>query len=129
MVYNAIDRQLFKPFISHPAPLTSEPYVLCVSSIDPRKNFARLIEACQGLTDAKLYIVGKYNRVFSQQMELDTTSEHIHFLGRVSDDELVRLYNVDARPNIRDYHVLRPIPTTMLDRVTNKDDFKQNPGY
>lgn len=43
--------------------------------------------------------------------------------------ELVRLYNVDARPNIRDYHVLRPIPTTMLDRVTNKDDFKQNPGY
>ena len=93
VVYNAIDRQLFKPFISHPAPLTSEPYVLCVSSIDPRKNFARLIEACQGLTGAKLYIVGKYNRVFSQQMELDTTSEHIHFLGRVSDDELVRLYN------------------------------------
>ena len=72
------------------------PFVLCVSSIDPRKNFARLIEACQGLTGAKLYIVGKYNRVFSQQMQLDTNSEHIQFLGRVSDDELVRLYNQAA---------------------------------
>ncbi|MBR1406699.1 MAG: RagB/SusD family nutrient uptake outer membrane protein [Bacteroidales bacterium] len=43
--------------------------------------------------------------------------------------ELVRLYNVDARPNIQDKHLLRPIPTTMMDRVTNKDTFVQNPGY
>ncbi|MBR2115288.1 MAG: glycosyltransferase family 4 protein [Prevotella sp.] len=111
VVYNAIDRQLFKPLPpspSHPLtpspshPLTPSPshpltpFVLCVSSIDPRKNFARLIEACQGLTGAKLYIVGKYNRVFSQQIQLDTTSDHIQFLGRVSDDELVRLYNQAA---------------------------------
>ena len=100
VVYNAIDRQLFKPLTpspSHPLTLSpSHPFVLCVSSIDPRKNFVRLIEACQGLTGAKLYIVGKYNRVFSQQMQLDTTSEHIQFLGRVSDDELVRLYNQAA---------------------------------
>ena len=89
VVYNAIDHQIFKP-------QTSDPFVLCVSSIDPRKNFARLIEACQGLTGAKLYIVGKYNRVFSQQMQLDTTSDHIQFLGRVSDEELVRLYNQAA---------------------------------
>ena len=92
VVYNAIDSQLFKPLALSP----SHPFVLCVSSIDPRKNFARLIEACQGLTGAKLYIVGKYNRVFSQQMQLDTTSNHIQFLGRVSDDELVRLYNQAA---------------------------------
>jgi glycosyltransferase involved in cell wall biosynthesis len=93
VLYNAIDRQLFKPQtsdINHP---TSDPFVLCVSSIDPRKNFARLIEACQGLTGANLYIVGKYNRVFSQQMDLDTSSDNIRFLGRVSDEELVRLYN------------------------------------
>ena len=117
VVYNAIDRQLFKP-ITSPAPSQGGecladsnsanpssplgrpgevvPFVLCVSSIDPRKNFARLIEACQGLTGAKLYIVGKYNRVFSQQMQLDTTSDHIQFLGRVSDEELVRLYNQAA---------------------------------
>ncbi len=94
VVYNAIDLQLFKPSAISQQP--SVPFVLCVSSIDPRKNFARLIEACQGLTDAKLYIVGKNNRVFSQQKELDTTSGNIHFLGKVSDDELVRLYNQAA---------------------------------
>ena len=96
VVYNAIDRQLFKPQTSDTSHQTSAPFVLCVSSIDPRKNFARLIEACQGLTGAKLYIVGKYNRVFSQQMALETTSDHIQFLGRVSDEELVRLYNQAA---------------------------------
>ena len=102
VVYNAIDRQLFRPITDIPQP--SERFVLCVSSIDPRKNFARLIEACQKLTSAKLYIVGKNNRVFRQQKELDTVkgdlqsldSEHIHFLGKVSDDELVRLYNQAA---------------------------------
>lgn len=91
VVYNAIDSQLFRPLADVPWP--EERFVLCVSSIDPRKNFARLIEACQGLTAAKLYIVGNYNRVFSEQEQLTSTSEHIHFLGRVSDQELVRLYN------------------------------------
>lgn len=91
VIYNAIDNLLFKRLSDIPP--AKEPFVLCVSSIDPRKNFARLIEACQGLTGAKLYIVGKYNRIFNQQMELDTDSDHIHFLGRVSDEELVRLYN------------------------------------
>lgn len=43
--------------------------------------------------------------------------------------EQVRLYNPDARNNIKERHLLRPIPTTMLDRVTNKDTFVQNPGY
>lgn len=43
--------------------------------------------------------------------------------------ELVAKYNVDARPNIKEKHLYRPIPTTMLDRVTNKDTFVQNPGY
>lgn len=91
VVYNAIDRQLFKTCADVSQP--EDRFILCVSSIDPRKNFARLIEACKDLTGAKLYIVGKYNRIFNQQMELDTDSDHIHFLGRVSDEELVRLYN------------------------------------
>ena len=94
VVYNAIDSQLFRPLADVPRP--EERFVLCVSSIDPRKNFARLIEACQGLTAAKLYIVGNYNRVFSEQEQLTSTSEHIHFLGRVSDQELVKLYNQAA---------------------------------
>lgn len=43
--------------------------------------------------------------------------------------ERVKLYNPDGRDNIKDFHLLRPIPTTMIDRVSNKDEFKQNPGY
>lgn len=43
--------------------------------------------------------------------------------------ERIKLYNPDARNNIKDYHLLRPIPTTMMDRITNKSEFLQNPGY
>lgn len=43
--------------------------------------------------------------------------------------ELVRKYNPDARNTIQEKHLLRPIPTSMMDRVTNKDEFHQNPGY
>jgi len=43
--------------------------------------------------------------------------------------ERVRLYNVDAAPNIQEYHLLRPIPQTQIDRVSNPGDFPQNPGY
>lgn len=43
--------------------------------------------------------------------------------------ELIRKYNVDARPNIQEKHLLRPIPTTMMDRVTNKNEFTQNPEW
>ncbi|KUG07449.1 RagB/SusD family nutrient uptake outer membrane protein [Solirubrum puertoriconensis] len=41
----------------------------------------------------------------------------------------VRTFNPEAGPNIRDYHLLRPIPQRQLDAVLNKDEFKQNPGY
>lgn len=43
--------------------------------------------------------------------------------------ERVKLYNPDGRPNIKETHLLRPIPSNMIDRITNKDEFKQNPGY
>lgn len=37
--------------------------------------------------------------------------------------------NPDAAKYVQAYHLLRPIPQTQLDAVTNKDVFKQNPGY
>lgn len=43
--------------------------------------------------------------------------------------ERVRLYNPEARGNINENHLLRPIPTNMIDRVSNKEEFPQNPGY
>ena len=41
----------------------------------------------------------------------------------------VKLDNPDAAPNIQAFHLLRPIPQAQLDAVTNRADFKQNPGY
>ena len=43
--------------------------------------------------------------------------------------EYVKLHNMDAKDNIQEYHMLRPIPQNQLDAVTNKDEFTQNPGY
>lgn len=43
--------------------------------------------------------------------------------------ERVRKYNFDAAPNIQEFHLLRPIPQTQIDRVSNPGDFPQNPGY
>jgi len=43
--------------------------------------------------------------------------------------ERVKKYNVDAAPNIQAFHLLRPIPQTQIDRVSNPSDFQQNPGY
>lgn len=41
----------------------------------------------------------------------------------------VRKYNLDAAPNIKDFHLVRPIPQTQIDRVSNPAVFKQHPGY
>lgn len=43
--------------------------------------------------------------------------------------ERVRQYNLDAAPNIKEMHLVRPIPQTQIDRVTNPASFTQNPGY
>jgi starch-binding outer membrane protein, SusD/RagB family len=44
--------------------------------------------------------------------------------------ERVRLHNPDGSANIRDHHVLRPIPQNQIDRVTGGEaSFPQNPGY
>lgn len=43
--------------------------------------------------------------------------------------ERVRLHNTDAEPNIKEMHLVRPIPQNQIDRVTNPGDFLQNPGY
>jgi hypothetical protein len=41
--------------------------------------------------------------------------------------ERVRLYNPEGGPNIKDFHVLRPIPQNQIDRTST--EFEQNPGY
>jgi TonB-linked SusC/RagA family outer membrane protein len=44
--------------------------------------------------------------------------------------ERVKAHNPDARDNIREHHVLRPIPQTQIDRTAGgRQTFPQNPGY
>ncbi len=43
--------------------------------------------------------------------------------------ERVRAHNLDGGPNIQEFHLVRPIPQTQIDRVSNPGDFPQNPGY
>ena len=91
VIYNATDKNLFRPLPQVPAP--TERFALAVSSLDPRKNFNRLIEAFEDIQDCKLYIVGARHRVFTQQDDPAVHQDNIHYLGRVTDEELVRLYN------------------------------------
>ena len=43
--------------------------------------------------------------------------------------ERVKKYNLDASANIKPMHLVRPIPQTQIDRVTNPGEFLQNQGY
>ncbi|MFC4219136.1 RagB/SusD family nutrient uptake outer membrane protein [Flagellimonas marina] len=43
--------------------------------------------------------------------------------------ERVQLYNTLGRDNVEQKHLLRPIPSNMIDRLTNREEFEQNPGY
>jgi hypothetical protein len=44
--------------------------------------------------------------------------------------ERVKKHNPQAAPNIKDFHVLRPIPQIQIDRAEGTaSSFPQNPGY
>jgi len=89
VVYNAVSDKLINS-----KSVSNESYILSVSSIDPRKNFIRLIEAYNLLKNKsyKLIIVGKKNKIFR---DFDVKTQHnnqIIFTGYVSDSELADLY-------------------------------------
>ena len=71
-----------------------EPYLLAVSSMDPRKNFKRLIEAYSesGITSHKLYIIGGKAASFGNANVDENTHSGVEFLGFVNDDVLQQAY-------------------------------------
>lgn len=89
---NAADALLFHQLAPRPEP--PERFMLAVASMDPRKNFSRLVEAFRDITDCRLYIVGDSHPAFRRAAAaVLPPSANIRFLGRVSDEDLVRLYN------------------------------------
>ncbi|MEO8172068.1 MAG: RagB/SusD family nutrient uptake outer membrane protein [Sediminibacterium sp.] len=49
--------------------------------------------------------------------------------GKLIDRIKTKNLNPDAATFVQTYHLLRPIPQSQIDAVTNKTEFKQNPGY
>lgn len=89
------------PTVFTEAPTQKQPnlrgsYILAVSSIDPRKNFAGLIKAFKAVNfgETKLLIVGTEHKVFAdnQIKELVAGDPRIVFTGYVSDTDLIGLY-------------------------------------
>ena len=72
----------------------SEEYVLTVSSMDPRKNFPRLVEAFMKMENIshKLYIIGGRPANFEEIKFSNYSEDKIKFLGYVSDEKLVEYY-------------------------------------
>jgi len=79
----------------------SEPYVLAVGNLEPRKNLARLIEAFAAIAfepgvTAKLVLVGKskgQEAPLARLVEQHGLRERVVFTGFVEEDQLVLLYN------------------------------------
>ena len=109
VVQGAVDHNHFRP-ITDPASIADVrarydvgdgPYILAVSRIEPRKNFARLIEAFHhARQEAKLphrLIIGGrkgwlYEEIFAKVTELKL-EDAVHFCGFVADADLPALYS------------------------------------
>lgn len=104
VVHHGIDHTHFRPIDDR---LVAErlrelgvaaPYVLFVSTIQPRKNLVRLVEAFESLgeTDLTLVIAGKpgWNIApIMRRIGLSRAAGRIMLLGYVDDDDLPVLYN------------------------------------
>lgn len=89
VINNAVDTQFRPGELSE----NEARYLLAVSSPSLHKNFARMIDAFQRLdptASVQLKIIGGQNKIFHQQEV--AADPRISFLGRVSDSELVSLY-------------------------------------
>lgn len=109
VVQGAVDHNHFRP-VTDPAQIADvrarygageAPYILAVSRIEPRKNFARLIEAFhRARQEAKfphrLIIGGRkgwlYDQIFAKVTELGL-EDAVHFCGFVAESDLPALYS------------------------------------
>lgn len=72
----------------------AERYILAVSSMDPRKNFVRLVEAFEKIKDksVKLYIIGMSFKAFNTPDLQKLIGENVHLPGYIPDEKLQTMY-------------------------------------
>lgn len=96
VVYNAVSEGFLQVT---DATLRRQRYFLAVSSLKANKNFITVLEAfetvAQMMPEVKLYIVGDCSDRNFQTIDIEKYRQNpgIKFLGRVSDEELVRYYS------------------------------------
>lgn len=72
----------------------AERYILSVSSMDPRKNFIRLVEAFNQIEDksVKLYIIGMQFKAFNAPDMQKLIGENVILTGYLDDESLQKMY-------------------------------------
>lgn len=72
----------------------AERYIIAVSSMDPRKNFVRLVEAFDKIEDKsiKLYIIGMSFKAFNTPDLQKLINERVHLPGYIPDEALQAMY-------------------------------------
>ncbi|HBY0419141.1 TPA: glycosyltransferase family 1 protein [Klebsiella variicola] len=92
VIYNAVGDKFLKKNIGVDEKIIKEQYFLTVSSTAYHKNFHGLIKAfVRTNLDYKLKIVGGSDKIFPQG-NIDKLDNRIEMLGRVTDEELIFLY-------------------------------------
>lgn len=96
VVYNAVSSDFHKV---EDKQMQNNKYILAVSSLNYRKNFIAVLEAFKifqkGNNDVSLYIIGDLKNANFASIDTEQYKEgqRVRFLGRVSDEDLMRYYS------------------------------------
>jgi len=101
VIYHGIDPELFKPYENIKSSIKlPKKFILSVGSIEPRKNLLGLLSAYNSLSlrykkEYHLVLAGFRGWENKEIMELIAKNKkYIHYLGYLSDKELVQVYNL-----------------------------------
>lgn len=80
--------------LDYKIPKDTEKYILTVSSMDPRKNFIRLVEAFNNIEDKsiKLYIIGMQFKAFNTPDLQKLIGKNVVLPGYIDDEALQNMY-------------------------------------
>ena len=101
VVYHGIDHNVFKKYDEIDLSINlPKNFLLCVGSLEPRKNLYRLLKSYELLPkyikeEYKLVLVGFSGWENSEILEIiNKNKNYIHYLGYVTNEELAMIYNL-----------------------------------